>query len=43
MNTVLNSERASSYDVYNVVVDNSFSFQHKSLGTIQKEWTKWKR
>ncbi|MEB8799220.1 pesticidal protein Cry2Ab, partial [Bacillus cereus] len=43
MNSVLNSGRTTICDAYNVVVHDPFSFQHKSLDTIQKEWMEWKK
>nr|ADN18708.1 crystal protein [Bacillus thuringiensis]UCR76293.1 Cry2Af2Syn [synthetic construct] len=43
MNSVLNSGRTTICDAYNVVAHDPFSFQHKSLDTIQKEWTEWKK
>ncbi|PNK41461.1 pesticidal protein Cry2Ab, partial [Bacillus thuringiensis] len=43
MNSVLNSGRNTICDAYNVVVHDPFSFQHKSLDTIQKEWMEWKK
>nr|QEI22889.1 Cry2A protein [Bacillus thuringiensis] len=43
MNNVLNSGRTTICDAYNVVAHDPFSFEHKSLDTIQKEWMEWKR
>ncbi|MCR6789942.1 MULTISPECIES: insecticidal delta-endotoxin Cry8Ea1 family protein [Bacillus cereus group] len=43
MNNVLNSERTNKCDAYNVVAHDPFSFEHKSLDTIQQEWMEWKR
>nr|CAA10671.1 Cry2Aa protein [Bacillus thuringiensis] len=43
MNNVLNSRRTTICDAYNVVAHDPFSFEHKSLDTIQKEWMEWKR
>nr|ACF04939.1 Cry2Aa [Bacillus thuringiensis serovar kenyae] len=43
MNSVLNSGRTTICDAYNVVAHDPFSFEHKSLDTIQKEWMEWKR
>nr|ALV82138.1 insecticidal crystal protein Cry2Aa [Bacillus thuringiensis] len=43
MNNVLNSGRTTICDAYNVVAHDPFSFEHKSLDTVQKEWTEWKR
>nr|AFK30405.1 delta-endotoxin [Bacillus thuringiensis] len=43
MNSVLNSRRTTICDAYNVVAHDPFSFEHKSLDTIQKEWMEWKR
>nr|ADI52870.1 Cry2Ax1 [synthetic construct] len=43
MGNVLNSGRTTICDAYNVVAHDPFSFEHKSLDTIQKEWMEWKR
>nr|QEI22888.1 Cry2A protein [Bacillus thuringiensis] len=43
MNNVLNSGRTTICDAYNVIAHDPFSFEHKSLDTIQKEWMEWKR
>ncbi|MEB9781644.1 insecticidal delta-endotoxin Cry8Ea1 family protein, partial [Bacillus cereus] len=43
MNSVLNSGRTTICDAYNVAAHDPFSFQHKSLDTVQKEWTEWKK
>ncbi|MGI8362074.1 pesticidal protein Cry2Ab [Bacillus cereus] len=43
MNNVLNSGRTTICDGHNVMAQDPFNFQHKSLDTIQKEWTEWKR
>nr|AJI44422.1 Cry1Ab-P2A-Cry2Ab fusion protein [synthetic construct] len=43
MASVLNSGRTTICDAYNVAAHDPFSFQHKSLDTVQKEWTEWKK
>nr|AHH35153.1 cry2Al1 protein [Bacillus thuringiensis] len=43
MNNVLNSGGQTIGDAYNVVAHDPFSFEHKSLDTIQKEWMEWKK
>ncbi|ETE96350.1 hypothetical protein C623_0219885 [Bacillus thuringiensis serovar aizawai str. Hu4-2] len=43
MNSVLNSGRTTICDAYNVAAHDPFNFQHKSLDTVQKEWTEWKK
>nr|CAM83895.1 Cry2Ac11 protein [Bacillus thuringiensis] len=43
MNTVLNNGRNTTCHAHNVVAHDPFSFEHKSLNTIEKEWKEWKR